>query len=202
MKIKYRRGDIWEGKLPYKTKGRQQAGDRPLLILQPKEGSNSDHIVVAPISASLRKINFPFIQSTGALERPSQIHYEQIRTIDVEYLVRRLGRLDFKEYMGIDVHLPVSVGLNRTNLMHINDVQVNSVQTHIDPNNNLYRCTIIRIFSRDELYFTRKQLIDQFGPEIIPVLSNGLPALSAFLKTLEGMKFLCVLELEAEYNEP
>lgn len=199
--LRVRRGDIWFCNLPKFSKdSRVQGRSRPVLICQPKEGENNQIITVAPISSSLKK-NFPFLQKI-LLEDPSQIHYEQARPVDRKDLVEFICRLSYKEYVAIDIHMPISNGCHHSSFMHIDNIFVSRVDTHLDPMRDVYKCIVRRIFSEDVVYFTASQFKEHFGESALPLLKGDREQLAHFLKTLAGLKFIFMVESEALYNEP
>lgn len=88
------RGEIWDVDLGV-TKGREQAGLRPALVVSSDELNRSvrDLIVVLPISGTIR--GFPthveIAPPEAGLDKPSAVMGEQIRSISRERFIRRRG---------------------------------------------------------------------------------------------------------------
>lgn len=110
-----RRGEIYYADLG-EIYGSEQAGIRPVLVLQNDVGNRfSPTIIVAPLTSKDNKAELPThcaIQVEGRLKTESLVLLEQIRVIDKSRLKGQLvGRLK-KEYMEeVDRALLISVGL-------------------------------------------------------------------------------------------
>lgn len=91
-----RRGDLYWAD-PGPVVGHEQAGHRPMLVLS--HPPLQDHLGVAVVaSVTTRKPRGPFPLSvrlaTGGLQRESWALAWQIRTVSVERLGRRIGRVE------------------------------------------------------------------------------------------------------------
>lgn len=109
------RGEIYYADLGWGI-GSEQAGCRPVLILQNNVGNRyGATTIIAPLSCQIEnKARLPTHVSTGLLSglvRPSIVLLEQIRVIDKSRLDRRLGRLPERCMRDVDAALKVSVGL-------------------------------------------------------------------------------------------
>lgn len=66
---------------------------RPAVVISPDEmNRNLSYVVVAPISAS--QSNYPTRISTELLNNKRSIILDQIRTVDKDRLVKRIGEID------------------------------------------------------------------------------------------------------------
>ena len=92
-----RRGDIYLADLD-PVRGREQAGTRPVLIIQNDIGNQySTTTVVAAITSRISKKRLPIHVEVSAedsgLPRDSVILLEQIRTLDKERMISKMGEL-------------------------------------------------------------------------------------------------------------
>jgi len=92
-----RRGEVWLATLD-PVRGSEQAGTRPVLILQADPLNDFLRtVVVVPFTTNLRWSRFPFcilVQAgDGGLADESVALYHQIRVSDASRLRQRLGRL-------------------------------------------------------------------------------------------------------------
>ena len=115
MSRTYKRGDLYFADLGQGV-GSEQAGDRPVVIIQNDVGNlHSPTVIVAAVtSQTAAKVKLPthyYMESGNGLERPSIILLEQIRTIDKKRMGRFIGRLDVEQIAGLDHALAVSVDL-------------------------------------------------------------------------------------------
>lgn len=109
------RGEVYYADLGQGV-GSEQAGCRPVLILQNNVGNRyGATTIIAPLSCQIEnKARLPTHVSAGllcGLIRPSIVLLEQIRVIDKSRLDRRLGRLSEPCMRDVDTALRVSVGL-------------------------------------------------------------------------------------------
>lgn len=109
------RGEIYYADLGWGI-GSEQAGCRPVLILQNDVGNRyGATTIIAPLSCQIEnKARLPTHVSTGllpSLARPSIVLLEQIRVIDKSRLDRRLGRLPERCMRDVDTALKISIGL-------------------------------------------------------------------------------------------
>src|SRR5712691_3361593 len=91
-----RRGEIWLADLR-PTRGREQSGRRPVLILS-VDAFNSgpaDLIVVLPLTSTIREIalHVRAEKGDGGLKNTSSILCEAIRSVSKERLISRWGTL-------------------------------------------------------------------------------------------------------------
>mgnify|MGYP000079453027 CR=1 FL=1 len=108
--VLFKRGEIYLADLD-PVRGHEQAGTRPVLIIQNDIGNRySSTTIVAAITSRISKKRLPVhveisAQETG-LPRDSVVLLEQIRTLDKERLIKRMGRLppDKMEEVNIALH--------------------------------------------------------------------------------------------------
>lgn len=93
------RGEIYWADLD-PTKGREQAGQRPVLIVsQEVFNQRSGTVIAMALTSQPQKAGFPLTLelSDPALPKRSWIKISQIRTLSTERLGKRLTRLPDKE---------------------------------------------------------------------------------------------------------
>ncbi len=93
------RGEIrWADLNP--TRGREQAGQRPMLILsQDVFNDRSGTVIAVALTGHPQRAGFPLtlaLQSTG-LPKKSWVKISQIRTLAVERIGQRLGKVSPEE---------------------------------------------------------------------------------------------------------
>lgn len=121
MNRTYLRGDIYYADLGQGI-GSEQAGNRPVVIIQNDIGKrHSPTVIVAAItSQTVQKSKLPthyYIGAGKGLEHPSIVLLEQIRTIDKRRLGKFIGPLRCSEMEKIDSALAISIGLERYTLI-------------------------------------------------------------------------------------
>jgi mRNA interferase MazF len=93
------RGDIlWADLNP--VKGHEQAGLRPVLILSPEIfNERSGTVIALALTSQPQKAGFPlsFELTSVALSKPTWVKISQIRTLSVERLGKRMGRVSDDE---------------------------------------------------------------------------------------------------------
>jgi mRNA interferase MazF len=92
-----KRGEVWLADLS-PTKGTEQAGIRPVLIVQTDRANPySPHTIIVPFTTRIRQKLLPsqvFVPAgEGGLKHDSVVLCEQIRVIDKGRLITRLGEL-------------------------------------------------------------------------------------------------------------
>lgn len=93
------RGDVyWADLNP--TKGHEQAGQRPILILSHEVFNERSKTVIAmAITSQPQMAGFPLTLEVQSLKLPkkSWIKISQIRTLSVERLGKKIGRVSLEE---------------------------------------------------------------------------------------------------------
>ena len=90
------RGDVYWADLE-STKGREQAGRRPVLVLSHEVfNSHSDTVIALAITSQPQRAGFPLTYALPEklLPKPSWVKISQIRTLSTERLSHRITHLD------------------------------------------------------------------------------------------------------------
>ena len=116
MDTNVRRGDIYFADLS-PVVGSEQGGVRPVLIVQNNVGNkHSPTVIAAAITSQINKARLPTHIELSArsfgLTKDSVILLEQIRTIDKQRLLEKMGRLDEGVMSRVDEALAVSFGID------------------------------------------------------------------------------------------
>lgn len=108
------RGDIWFVNLD-PTKGREQAGFRPALIVSVDLFNHgpAELVVVIPITSKAKGIplHIPVAPPEGGLSTASYIKCEDIRSISASRLVRKLGTVASETMELVEDRLKILLGL-------------------------------------------------------------------------------------------
>ena len=109
-----RRGDIFYADLG-ETVGSEQAGIRPVLVLQNDMGNvHSPTLIVAGITSKIKKLYIPTHVLLGygfGLTEESMVMLEQITTIDKQRIRGYVGTVDSVTMNKIERAMQVSLGL-------------------------------------------------------------------------------------------
>lgn len=114
MEQRVRRGDIFLADLD-PVRGSEQAGRRPVLVLQNNTGNSfGPTVIVAAITTHARQLP-THVELTGVvnLAPGSFVLMEQVRTIDKKRLVEYLDTVHAGLMIRVDVALFASMGLGR-----------------------------------------------------------------------------------------
>lgn len=109
------RGEIYLADLD-PVMGSEQGGVRPVLVIQNDMGNYYSHttIIATITSKGKYKSKLPthlFIKSRNDLTKDSVVLLEQIRTIDKERLIKKLGKLNSCEVKLMDKCMLISLGI-------------------------------------------------------------------------------------------
>ena len=108
------RGEVWTVTLD-PTKGREQAGKRPALVLSVDTFNHgpADLVVVLPMTSKSKGIPFhvPIKVPEGGLKLESFVKCEDVRSISKERLIQRLGAVGPKTMESVEYRLRVLLGL-------------------------------------------------------------------------------------------
>lgn len=108
------RGEVRWGNLD-PVVGHEQAGRRPLLIVQNDAGNAvSPTVIVVAITSRKPRRDYPFLVNVpeSTLGRPSVVNCSQVRTVDRSRLsAEPITRLDSETMAAVDDALRVSLGL-------------------------------------------------------------------------------------------
>jgi mRNA interferase MazF len=114
MSLEPSRGEVWVVSLD-PTKGREQAGKRPALVLSvdPFNHGPADLIVVLPITSKAKGIPFHVNvrPPEGGLKQESFIKCEDVRSISKERLSQRLGAVTTKTMKQVEDRVRILLGL-------------------------------------------------------------------------------------------
>jgi len=110
-----RRGEIYLADLD-PVRGHEQAGTRPVLIIQNDIGNRySSTTIVAAITSRISRKRLPVHVEISAQEsglpKDSVVLLEQIRTLDKERLIRRMGKLSPSKMKEVNIAIHKSLDL-------------------------------------------------------------------------------------------
>lgn len=112
MKIK--RGDIWYADLSG-TMGSEQAGVRPVVVIQNELGNRFSPTVIVAAVTSQNKKELPthvlLGRETGLMQN-SVVMAEQVRTLSKQRFLQRIGAVPFQKMQEIGRALCVSMELS------------------------------------------------------------------------------------------
>lgn len=93
------KGDVlWADLNP--VKGHEQAGQRPVLILSPEVfNERSGTVIAMALTSQPQRAGFPLTMelTSVALPKPTWVKISQVRTLSVERLGKRMGRVSDDE---------------------------------------------------------------------------------------------------------
>ena len=108
------RGEVWYADLG-ETRGREQAGNRPALIISIDgfNGGPAELVIVVPLTRTDRGIPYhvKVVPPEASLSATSFIKCEDIRSISKEWLCRRLGRVSVTTMLEVADNLQTLLGL-------------------------------------------------------------------------------------------
>lgn len=108
------RGEIWLADLNL-TRGREQAGQRPVLVFSVDEFNQgpAELVVVLPITSTIRPIPLHVIiqPPEGGLKVQSRILTDAIRSISKERLVERWGQVSPETMAAVEDRVRTLLGL-------------------------------------------------------------------------------------------
>lgn len=113
--ILIKRGDLfWVNLDP--IKGSEQAGRRPVLVIQNDVGNQwAPTVIVAPLTTKSYSREFPanvdLPKDTAGLKSNSTVLCSQIRTIDKSRLEERIGALSMMDIARVNRAIKISLGL-------------------------------------------------------------------------------------------
>ncbi len=118
LKRTLRRGDIYYADLDRieKARGSEQAGRRPVLVIQNDIGNRYAPTTIVAVLTSKRKRNLPThvrIPAFSGLDCKSTVCLEQIRTIDKSRLEKYCGNVGADAMREVGKAIAVSLGTER-----------------------------------------------------------------------------------------
>jgi mRNA interferase MazF len=108
-----RRGEVWFGDLD-PTEGREQGCDRPMLIVSvDRFDARGRDLVVAPLSSVRRGFvwHVDLDPPEGGVGRPSVVMVEQVRSISLGRIRRRVGVVSPAVLVAVEHRLRLLLGL-------------------------------------------------------------------------------------------
>jgi mRNA interferase MazF len=103
------RGEIVRVAAPRRTRGHEQQGGRPGVVVQADELLGLSTVLIAPTSRSAAPATFrPLIELAGT---PTRVLTDQLRVFDVQAIAETLGHVDRGELEALDDALAVILGL-------------------------------------------------------------------------------------------
>lgn len=113
--MRVRRGDIFMANLD-PTRGAEQAGTRPVLVVQcDLANERIPTVTVVPLTSNARAARFLFTVAVSAAESglaiDSVILVFHLRTLDKARLIRRMGHLEPETMSSVDQALALHLGL-------------------------------------------------------------------------------------------
>lgn len=124
----YCRGDIYYVDLN-PVIGSEQGGSRPVVVIQNNSGNrHAPTLIVAMITSKTSKNGqLPthyLLKENPALDEPSVVLLEQLRTIDKRRVREYLGRTSKREMLAIDKALVKSLSLNYLLRLNFSDEKI------------------------------------------------------------------------------
>ena len=114
MNISPRRAEVWFANLN-PTRGREQRGVRPVLVLSVDtfNAGPSELVSVLPITSTIRPIpsHVAIQPPEGGLDTPSAILCDQVRTVARQRLVRRQGTISARTLARVEGIVRILLGL-------------------------------------------------------------------------------------------
>lgn len=109
-----KRGEIWLAELN-PIRGSEQAGTRPVLILQNDSINRFTRTFLAPLTTNLRRASLPTCvllpEGDGGLAADSVALCHQLRVLDKSRLIRRLGAVSALSLAAIDQCVRFTTGV-------------------------------------------------------------------------------------------
>jgi mRNA interferase MazF len=103
------RGEVVRLTAPRRTRGHEQTGARPGVVVQADELLDLSTVLVAPTSRSAAPATFrPTIELAGT---PTRVLTDQLRAIDAQAIKGSIGHLSHVEMSALDDALALVLGL-------------------------------------------------------------------------------------------
>jgi mRNA interferase MazF len=103
------RGEVVRLGAPRRTRGHEQRGARPAIVVQADELLDLSTVLIAPTSRSAAPATFrPTIELDGTTTR---VLTDQLRAVDTEAVKSSLGHLSHAELTAVDDALGLVLGL-------------------------------------------------------------------------------------------
>lgn len=112
--IRPKRGEVWIINLD-PTKGREQAGKRPALVLSVDQFNHgpAELVVILPITSKAKGIplHVAVTPPEGGLSQPSFIKCEDVRSVSKERLLNKLGIVSAQTMVAVEDRIKRLLGL-------------------------------------------------------------------------------------------
>lgn len=113
--MSYKRGDVIFVRFPEDALGSEQKGTRPAVILQNDRGNErSTTLVVAAICTQRKKLypmHYILQDDEGGVKKGNVVLCEQVKTIDKQRILRKLGSLSTATMAAINEKLRIELDL-------------------------------------------------------------------------------------------
>jgi len=114
--VNIQRGDIVLANLE-PIKGSEQGGIRPCLVIQNNiSNKHSPITIIAAITSRKFDKEFPtnvfILKEESGLDKDSTILLNQVRTIDISRIIKKISFLDSFTMSKVDMAIKISLGLN------------------------------------------------------------------------------------------
>ncbi len=108
------RGEVWMTELG-STRGREQAGTRPALVVSVDafNQSGGELVAVVPLTSRLKRVrtHVEVLPPEGGLTAPSHIKCEDVRSVSHQRLVRLMGTVSAATMTRVEDRLRLILGL-------------------------------------------------------------------------------------------
>ena len=110
-----KRGELWLANLD-PSRGSEQAGFRPILVLQNDTiGKFTSTVLAIPLTTNLRRASLPtcvtLVQGEGDLANDSVVLCHQLRVLDRSPLDRKLGKISTQSLAAIESRVLFALGI-------------------------------------------------------------------------------------------
>lgn len=122
MTNKVKRGDLYLADLSFAV-GSEQTGVRPVLIIQNNKGNKySPTTIIVCLSSKIHsKAKIPthyLLPELNGLKYPSMVLCEQIKVIDKDRLIKKIGKINKRDMHYIDSKIRISLELKDEKRKH------------------------------------------------------------------------------------
>lgn len=111
------KGDIYYANMN-ETVGSEQSGVRPVIVVQNDIGNKySQTVIIVPMTSQIdSKMNQPthyYLKAFGNIRFNSIVLTEQIRAIDKQRLIEKIGNINYKIMQEIDEKIMIALGMKK-----------------------------------------------------------------------------------------
>ena len=114
MTFKVKRGDIYFVDLGEEKFGSEQKGKRPALILQNNTGNHHSTTTIVALISTKKKplpVHIYLDPEDSGLQKDSYVLLEQLRTIDKQRLLKRIGSTSDEKMEEVQEAIKISLGM-------------------------------------------------------------------------------------------